>query len=257
MLENQTSPSNVMIPPDETSEEVFSAISPQREAILRNLLDGPSGNRLGNYDSALRLGLIDLFYYDPQTGQDGLVHTLSGEIISGDDGAQIPEGFHHEPSGSFGPHNIPSTVNRAHLDELNARKRANYQEHPFEPYQAKVHVAGSRKLTRQVDTDTNQEEIKDARNFMFPKEYDSLVVLQAVRIALENRDRGRDRIADNGKIIGEGFAPMIDDKSLMQIRLILDPQSEKVIAAYPMVKFRGIMNLSEIALQRIGQLGEI
>jgi hypothetical protein len=88
---------------------------------------------------------------------------------------------------------------------------------------------------------------------MFPKEYDALTVMQAVRIARQGRDRRNDRLAENGNIISGGYAPMIDGKSVMQVRLVMDPESEKIVAAWPLVKFRGIMKLSELALQKIEQ----
>ncbi|HET9098462.1 MAG TPA: hypothetical protein VFN51_02490 [Candidatus Saccharimonadales bacterium] len=245
---------------DPANKAGHSPIDPQRETVLRNLLDGPTRGERLNYESAINLGLVDMFYYDPKTGYDGLVHTLSGELLKGDEGAQVPanpQGFHHEPSGTFGPEEAPSFVDREHLKSKTSKQKSNYTERPYEPYQAKVSIAGLKKMTLETNPTTNETELAEVRNNMFPKEYDALTVLQAIRIAKQGRDKSKDTLAENGKLVNEGYAPMIDAKSVMKIRLVMDPVDEKIIVAYPKVKFRGIMKLSATALEHFEQVGDI
>src|SRR5205085_2908411 len=103
----------------------------------------------------------------------------------------------------------------------------------------------------QVNPETGQSKVEEAKSAMFPKEYDPLVVMQAIRIALQTRNRSADREVSNGFLVGEGYAPLIDERSTMKIRLVLDPKTEKVIAAYPTGRYKGIMKLSEIAIQKL------
>lgn len=249
--EGQPQPPEVRFEP-----EAPTSIPAEREAVLRRLLDGPTGGIYHNYDSAKELGLIDMFEYSPDTGRDALVHMLSGEEKIGDEGAEVVQGFHHEPSGTHGPHEHPSTVDREHLEGKKARSRRVYEEYPFEPYQARVVVAGREKMTAQTDSQTGETRISHARNNMYPNEYDALPILQAIRIVLQNRDPEEDVPTHKGRRIVEGFAPMIDNKSLMKIRIVINSEG-KVVTAHPIAKFKGIMRLSAAAVKQLEQGEEL
>jgi hypothetical protein len=244
-------PNLPVLSPEEPTAELVAAIPPEREAQLRRLLDDPYGPEYGygNYEYALESGLVDLFYYDQESGEDGLVHVLSGVVRHGPNGAMAPEGFHHEPSAPYGSTEPDKTkVDRTHLEGLRSDKRRFYQEYPFEPYMAHVDIGGARKVSAQVDDKTGQTIIVETKNNMFPKEYDALAVLQAIRLAWENQDEASKKVQPNGKVVVIGYAPMIDGESLMKIRLVLDPVTHKIKSAYPTVKLSGVMRLSEQAV---------
>ncbi|MDB5175808.1 MAG: hypothetical protein JWM81_666 [Candidatus Saccharibacteria bacterium] len=227
------------------------AVSPEREAQLKRLLDGPYGpeHNYANYEYALDSGLLDVFDYDAETGRDGIQHVLGGEVMKGEDGARIPEGFHHEPSAAFGITEPSSTyVDREHISSLNSKGRADLRETPFEPYKAKTVVAGLTKMTVQINLDSGETETVRAKNGMFPKEYDGLAVLQAVRLARDRRDVTKDVVNPSGNLVAESTVPMIDGTSLMRIRLVMDAQTQKVRSAFPIVKVGGIMKLSGEAI---------
>lgn len=238
-----------LIPQPRTAEN----ITPRREAALRRLLDSPYGDdiSMGNYEYARDSGLIDLFAYDPDRHLDGLQHTLSGVVVPGVDGSHTSEGFHHEPSGFYGEVDPDSTrVDLEHLELLNSKSKAEFKRAPFEPYKAKTFINGEKKITPQINEETGATEMVEAKNGMFPEEYDALAVMQAIRIALETRDKSKDVRVGNTKVVGEGYAPMIDGESLMKIRLVLDSKDLKVRSAFPIVKVGGIMKLSEAAIKK-------
>lgn len=239
-------PVEAYMPPDVASQEAA------REQTLQALMPN-------SYDLAYAkdAGLVDMFYFDPQTGEDGLVHTLAGSIRQGTDGSFIAEGFHHEPSGAAvwpevatesGP--LPSTrVDRTHLDDLPSKKRAGFKEHPLEPYNAKVIVNGLGKHAIRADAETGEITVAAAKNTMYPKEYDAMAVLQAIKAAYGNRDRQQDQAIEDGdgrrKIVSEGEAILLDGKSTMKIRLVLDADTEKIITAIPIAPQRpGVMRLT-------------
>jgi hypothetical protein len=87
---------------------------------------------------------------------------------------------------------------------------------------------------------------------MYPKEYDGLAVLQGVRIAYDTRDRAQDKVSEqNGLIVATGSVPMVDNVTPMNIRMLLDPGSEKIISAFPLAKTGSVMRLGEEALQHL------
>ncbi|HEY1835370.1 MAG TPA: hypothetical protein VGG13_00950 [Candidatus Saccharimonadales bacterium] len=221
-------------------------VPPERERSLRLLLDGPyAPMRYGNYEHAINSGLVDTFYYD--TGYDGVEHILSGNIMHGDDNEQVVGGFHHEPSGAFVPADTaPSSVDRTHLDGANKSTRRTFREYPFEPYRARATVRGHRKFSGNQYPNTGETTRVEANNSMFPKEYDSLMVLQAVRIAYETRDHSKDQVRDDGlAILAEGAVPMADNQTPMKIRLVIEIKTGKVAAAYPETIKGGSMRLEE------------
>jgi hypothetical protein len=233
------------------------AINTEREEQLKRLLDGPYGPEYNyaNYQYALDSGLLDVFEYDGKTGRDGIQHVLGGEVMKGNDGSRIPEGFHHEPSAPFGVTQPGSTyVDREQMNSLNSKSRASFKEVPFEPYKAQTIVDGLTKMTMQIDVESGQTEAVRSKNSMFPKEYDGLAVLQAVRMARDRRDVSKDVINPGGTLTAESAVPMIDGTSLMRIRLVMDAKTQKVRSAFPIVKVGGIMKLSgdaiDVALQQ-------
>lgn len=245
---------SIQQPPAVISTETLSqpSITVRREDVLQSLLDGSYGDGIdrGNYEYAMTSGLIDLFAYDPISGKDGLLHTLAGEVLVGENGAQITEGFHHEPSADYGVSPPGMTrVDREHLQFLNAKDRSEFKSQPFNPYKAKSFIQGVRKLATRIDPETGEKDAFEAKTQMFPKEYDALAVMQTVKIAYDNRDESADSITANGKIVNTGFAPMLDGETLMKVQLILDPVTKKILTAYPIVKVSGFMRLADASIQ--------
>ncbi|MET1033002.1 MAG: hypothetical protein ABWX94_00720 [Candidatus Saccharimonadales bacterium] len=205
-----------------------------------------------DYEFAEEKGLIDMFVYDPDTGEDGLIHTLAGDVRTGANDEQMVEGFHHEPSGGIvEPY---STVDREHLEGLNSKKRVAFKEFPLEPYNAKVAIHGLRKHVIREDPVTGEVTKGEAKNSMYPKDYDPLAVLQSIRIAKESRDvsQDQDSMDDRGRHVkvAIGQAPLMDGQSSMNIRLVMDtnpdPQQRKIYTAIPIVPQRpGVMRLDQ------------
>ena len=223
-----------------------------RENQIRNLLDDPYGMlRVGNYEYASKSGLLDEFYYDPETGSDGVIHILSGEAASDENGTVIPIGFHHEPSAKFGPLDPTQTfVDNSRISNT-AKARKSFSQQPFEPYKAHVRIGGFKKMGRVIDPETGSATLSEIANGMFPKEYDGLAVLKAVSIARNNLSVSTQAIiTQQGDKIVEGYAPMIDGKSLMRIRMLIDKSTGTIKTAYPIVKSGGIMKLSEILVNQ-------
>ena len=229
--------------PDDISFEHITAHSGYRDIALYELLGT-------DYEFAHNSGLINLFYYNPDTGEDGLMHTLGGEYYVSQDGTRIPSGFHHEPSAnvswvydSNGERiEKPTThVDREHLkpesEESNAKHRKRFLELPYNPYSARVIIDGLRKMTHFYDPKTGERTLTITDNGMFPKEYDALAVMQAVKQAVEGRDKTKDVIdLERGTIVATGESVLLDGKTKMHIRMILDAKSGKVKSAFPKVR---------------------
>ena len=215
-----------------------------RDEALRRLLGT-------DYEHAKKIGLIDMFHYDETTGEDGLMHTLSGDLMTGSDGAQIPGGFHHEPSARIlheANHRedgvLQSTrVVREHAADLSPKTRADFQEFPYEPYKAHVVIDNMAKLTS-FNTDDGSTAFIEAKNSMYPKEYDPMAVLQGIRIARDHIDPASIRETGQDSIRADGYVPMLDGRTEMRIRLVMDKQSGKILSAYPNSR-AGSMKLSE------------
>jgi len=223
-----------------------------REGVLRELLPI-------DYDYAQETGLIDRFYYDPDTGEDGLLHTLAGNLRTGPGGAFVAEGFHHEPSAELvwpsvmtedGNAQSVTRVSREHLEGANNDTRQEFREFPLEPYRARVAVNGLMKYTIHRNQKTGEASLAPAKNSMFPKEYDALAVMQSIRIAQDTRDRSKDISSKNVEgrdvLVAEGSAPLMNDEKQMQIRMIMDAETGKIMSAMPNVKRKpGIMKLTD------------
>lgn len=208
----------------------------ERDSILQNLLGT-------DYEFARDSGLIDAFYVNPETGADGLLHMLSGSVTTGPNGAQIPGGFHHEPSAI----NKDTFVDHNYLQALNSNSRRNYRQFPYEQYEApSVVINGLQKLTLRT-TEDGEKQLVPSHSNMFPKEYDALTIIRTTVRARDTRDTSKDKL-DTGinRIVSEGSAVMLDGKTRMKMRLILEADSQKIITAFPLRNKRGsAMNLSE------------
>jgi hypothetical protein len=240
---------------------VIETMPHDREQQIRALLDPAieiQGNTYGygNYEFAKDTGLIDMFYFNPTTGEDGVLHTLSGIEIKGRNGERVLQGFHHEPSAqAIWPVSdqeglSPTRVDRRHLEQLNSKKRYKHREFPYEPYKAKVYIDNAKKLTEEKNPETGEVTIVETNNGMFPKEYDALAVLQSIRQAYNNRVSENSTQNHDGSAVRviEGYAPMLDGKSLMKLRIVLDPESDKIRSAMPVDIKPGAMKLSEVAI---------
>lgn len=246
MSETTAIPSKTLFTP-----ETIQIVSGHRDTALHELLGT-------DYDFADESGLLNLFYFNPGTGEDGLMHVLGGEYLVGEDGTKrSPRGFHHEPSAEAAwahdasgkrMEKVTTYVDRSHLERKNPQKRKEFVELPYEPYHARVVIDGLRKIT------TNRGKNVETNNSMFPKQYDALAVMQTIRIALSTRDTSKDKIDEKNAVVQtEGVAPMLDGKSTMRIRLILDMHSGKVMSAYPVASKQETMNLSrELTKEHLG-----
>jgi EndoU nuclease-like protein len=221
--------------------------TPEREARLRTLLGM-------EYDYARESGLVDYFDYNPTTGEDGLVHTLAGDT----DVLGIPGGFHHEESGKqlggvvtdeAGNERYATRVDREHLETAKSSTRRWYRHRPGEPYIARIAINDRTKLSVHK-TPEGKSTLEPAKNAMFPKEYDALAVLQAVRQAYHTSDipNARHAIDDRGRpaLVTEGQAVLIDGKTTMPIRLVLNPDTYRVRTAIPIISGKhGLMDLTD------------
>jgi hypothetical protein len=205
-----------------------------RDTILQDLLGT-------DYEHAKETGLIDAFYYNEDTGEDALLHVLSGDIVMGENGANIPQGFHHEPSAR----DKRTFVDREHLQGANNAHRRLYREFPYEPYPAQVIIDGFAKRSLQLKDD-GQTEIVPAKSGMFPKEYDALAVMKTIVEARDSRDKEKDVIDLDDKVkLAQASAVLLDGETTMKLRLVLDGATEKVITAFPLNSKRsGLMNLT-------------
>lgn len=207
-------------------EQLAIAHEAERTAYLQNALGT-------DYDYAKNSGLLDMFYRDDATGEDGVMHILAGVRRTSEEGVPFTSGFHHEPSAA----NAQTYVDRTHLETGNTGKRGTlhrkkYAEHRYEPYRAKTIIHGLEKA---------------ASSTMYPKEYDALTVLQTIKQAYNERDPSQDELKENGKLLNTGDATMLDGQTKMKIRLIMDPKTKEIISAFPLVSEKTVLNLGRHA----------
>jgi hypothetical protein len=202
------------------------------EAALRELMPL-------DYDDAVQNGIVDAFYFNPETGQDGLVHVLAGDNKTNRAGVVIKNaGFHHAPSGEeawpwvldANGEAIPST-----------RTTHEYKRREFEPYEANIVIGGLIKETQRFNHRTGQNERTSSPNSMFPKEYDAFMVAKGVAEAARSRNKANDRVLPNlshGRQVVEATTKMrlIDGSRRMKVSLLLDRETGKIITAYPLVE---------------------
>lgn len=210
-----------------------------------------------DYEYARDSGLLDIFHYDPETGEDGLMHVLSGEVVQSPDGFIVARGFHHEPSARLMQEGLD--IREEHktkditppVDELPSKLRRDFRRGDFEPYKAYVQIKGRKKLDL-ASLERGDDDPHLSASGMFPEEYDPLTVLQTIKIARDNRDITKDKIGHlpHHRRIGnyEARAPLLnadptksmdeilaDPRTSMKIRLIMDKEG-KIISAYPAQK---------------------
>lgn len=238
-----------LVVPEAISPEVIAQNIANREEVVKDLLGM-------DYDYAKEAGLVDMFYYNPITGEDGLAHTLGGNLRTNTEGMTEAAGFHHEPSGeSMWPATInaetqevqfPTRALRQHLESLNNKGKEPYREYPLEPYRAQVAIGGYTKYAQLKKGD--QVVMAPARNSMFPKEYDVLPVLQSIRTAMNDPERTvQSTVNDEGipVTVVQGNAKLMDGKTEMPVRMVLDTETGKIRTAIPIVKNRpGYMKLT-------------
>jgi|GEM_PF-1249317 len=231
------------------SAEVIEQNIANREATIKDLLGM-------DYDYAKEGGLVDMFYYDPATGEDGFMHTFGGNLRTTPGGLVEAAGFHHEPSGEVmwpqtlnpntGEVQAPTRALREHLESLNNKGKEPYREHSLEPYRTQVAVGG---LTKYAQLKKGDEVVMaPARNSMFPKEYDVLPVLQSIRTAMQDPERTVQSATNDEGIpvtVVQGNAKLMDGKTDMPVRMVLDAEHGKIRTAIPIVKNRpGYMKLT-------------
>lgn len=222
------------------SVELFEAssaansIEPQRELVLRRLLGV-------DYEEAVE-SLIGRFWYDPETGEDAIVHILSGNIRVVN-GVPFPGGFHHVPSAELmwpfvKDEESGEVVCTTRVVDTNGRENL----YPAEPFFAQVVIGGTKKmLTKRPKKSGGVTRVVPAENTIFPMAYDAYAVLKAIVIALDNRDCSRDELRvvrhhsgeEQARAVYWGRVPMIDGESEMTIKIVTDLLSDKIITAMP------------------------
>ncbi|GAC1390504.1 MAG: hypothetical protein NVSMB46_00310 [Candidatus Saccharimonadales bacterium] len=240
---------------DEFNPALDGLKSVSRQNKLQRLLDPPALPVIGpadpnsefsnfpNYEYAHDSGILDQFYYDPKTGEDDIIHILSGDLLEDSKDrsgmTKLASGFHHEPSASHSQ----TYVDRLEIKNKSSKHRVQYQEYPFEPYKAQVIVKGYQKSGVFKKNEDDQAVAIATGSNMFPREYDALTVLKTAILARDTRDKNMDKIIDN-KIIAQGSVLYLDGKHEMKIHLILDKDSNKIITAFPLVERKpGVMKL--------------
>lgn len=246
----EKSPPTVLV--EHSTPSVSQEVLPSqltREDLVRALLDPPTevdgqSYHYSNYEFARESGLLDTFYYNPETGEDALVHILAGDVKTSPSGAVEVAGFHHESSAVH-----PETyVDLKPLEGKNRQDLRDFQRYPFEPYNTHVVIEGYPKGS--VFKKAEDGSISRTQSSMFPQEYDALTVLQSIRLAKDKRDTSQDRPGPDNTIIAEGDAPMLDGESAMRIKLILDANTKQVVAAFPRPKRKGIMHMQPGDVER-------
>lgn len=233
--------------------EFIAAAYMNRALVLRELLDptadGLPANASPNYEYARDSGLIDLFYYDPVSGDDGLLHTLQGEVVTFDNGAVTAAGYHHESSSR----KLGTFVDRESVEELPSNKRRNFRDDPYGPYNAVVYVEGYRKALVQRHPKTGQVLRVHSGSTMFPREYDALAVMQAARLGLEgaNLEHGKEKA--ERFIVVDGEAPSLHPDKPIPLRYFLHKPAYQmgevvICSVFPHYRKSQRLNLSRAAI---------
>jgi hypothetical protein len=226
----------------------------QRERTLKELLDPPlyegvemDYDHCPNYEYAKDSGLIDMFYYNPETGQDAIVHILAGDVVRNRDTGYTEVSGYHLESAARDPETY---VDHEAIAQKSSNSRRNFQERPFEPYKTQVVIKGYPKMVLHRKPDGTYD-VEAASSSMYPHQYDALAVLQAIRIARDERDRSLDEHGPDNRVIAHGFAPLLDGETLMPVQLWLEEGTDIVHTAFPAATPRhGYMNLTPEAIKQ-------
>jgi hypothetical protein len=226
-----------------------------RDSVIRQLLPY-------DYDQAVDEGLIDMFYYNPANGDDGFLHTLVGDAWYAEERPTdvLVAGFHHKPSAELVSPKQNATnddgektevaMTRVDLSRLEGASRAtrrNYLHLPFEPYTVpSVIINGLRRKTLQTDPETGKQQLVNLKNTMFPDEYDTYGVLKLIKEGYDNLDLDSEHLSQRHgieSVVVEGRATLIDGKTKMRMRYVLEKRSRKIQSAMP-ITGKGYMRLS-------------
>ncbi len=186
-------------------------------------------------DAAKEGGILDSFVFDPETGEDGALHILTGNTKTTRRGAVITGGFHHAPSAWAAWPNVADEHGNV---APSTRTTKEYGWRPFEPYNAEVMLNGSEKKVLVRDNVTGQARVVESSSSMFPKEYDAYMVLKGVHEAAKGRNRQHDRVEYSGGravISNTGKMRLVDGSKRMNVQLVLDKATGKIITAYPLI----------------------
>lgn len=213
----------------------------EREAMLRKLLPY-------DYDYAKDSGLLDFFYYDPATGRDALTHILGGEVRTNKVGVPVPSGFHHEPSV---PHIWDGPNASGHYPTYTVETPEEpLDHHPMQPYSAPVVIGGIFK--RGVRYENGGPTYVAAENSFFPREFDSLAVMQSLKHAYDNRDTTKDQLhVGRGvtdfepRYVSWGNVPLLNGLGSMSVKMVMHFEEERLLTAMPKITPESQMNLTE------------
>jgi len=213
---------------------IYTGFNPVEESLLFGT----------DLDYLIESGSFDIFDSDRDTETSALKHILIGDI----DG-----GFHSSAAVQLLGLNHPSRlgktmIDKAHLSGKNAKKRRDYRELPFEPFSAHVVVGGMRKLIAQRPDESGIS--KDIVNSMFPTEYDPVAVVRTINMAYKNIDQTTDRtilLQDGTEAVfnDSGTSLLLDGNTQVNIVMLLDPATRKIITAYPKNKHTPYMKLDK------------
>jgi hypothetical protein len=189
-------------------------------------------------------GSFDIFDNDKDSATGALKHILIGDDVGG---------FHSTAAVQLLGLNHPSRrektmVDKAHLLNKNAKKRRDYREFPFEPYSARVIIGGMRKLMAQRPDNSGSS--KEVVNGMFPNEYDPVAIVRTINMAYKNVDSAYDKtilLSDGSEAVlnDSGTSLLLDGETKVNIVMILDKTTRKVITAYPKNKHNPFMDLDK------------
>ncbi len=221
-------------------DTVTAALRAEREIFLQVILGK-------NYQRAVDAGLVDLFHFDPKTGEDGLRHTLTGSIKKTRGGTRVPSGFHHEESARRWTEYVQGEGGQSEPSYV--RNPESRQVPLGRPYKDEVVVFGVTKYGFRKCPDTGERKILPAQNTMFPYHNSALGVLQLVGIAHANRDQAAEELqimpaeprfnrAEGARIAAVGEAPLFDGTTV-KIRMVRDFNSDRIITAMPLMPQSG------------------
>ncbi len=245
-------------PTSATPESLHRLDQEVRQHVLEQMLGS-------DFDYAREHGLIDLFAYDPVKEQDGILHVLAGAVETDTDGNKIRSGLHSEAGASrvWNPREASDEAgHRTYVDtgyvdrlkdelEKTTGKRRDsikstirqFTPEPFEPHAARVVIDDEYK-GKFVRNENGEYERKIVDSVMFPREYDVLMVLKSIAEAYNTRDPQSDTPNDAGYEVNDtGLALMLDGKHSMRVRLVLDPETKKIVTAHPLDR-KPVMKLS-------------